>query len=180
MLDAVMTKNDRKAFWLIGTFSVIVFAAVVALGQITLDVALPFNVHLFARVNAVINSAVAVLLIVALWAVKGGKYLVHKRSMLAAMVLSVAFLLSYIAHHLLSGSTPYGGQGISRLIYFIILVTHIFLAAIILPFILFTAYRALVAEWPAHRKLAKITWPIWFYVAVTGVVVYLMIAPYYQ
>jgi putative membrane protein len=100
--------------------------------------------------------------------------------MLAAMALSVVFLLSYIAHHLLSGNTPYGGQGVWRTLYFIILATHIFLAAIILPFILFTAYRALVAEWPAHRKLAKITWPIWFYVAVTGVVVYLMIAPYYQ
>lgn len=180
MLDAVLTKNDRKAFWLIGSFSVIVFAAVVALGQITLSVELPFDVHVFARINAVVNSAVAALLVFALWAVKARKYLLHKRAMLAAMVLSVVFLLSYIAHHLLSGSTSYGGQGIWRTIYFIILATHIFLAAIILPFILFTAYRALVAEWPAHRRLAKITWPIWFYVAVTGVVVYLMIAPYYQ
>ena len=180
MLDAVLTKNDRKAFWLIGVFSVIVFAAVVALGQITLSVELPFDVHVFARINAVVNSAVAVLLLFALWAVKGGKYRLHKRAMLAAMALSVVFLLSYIAHHLLSGNTPYGGQGVWRTLYFIILATHIFLAAIILPFILFTAYRALVAEWPAHRKLAKITWPIWFYVAVTGVVVYLMIAPYYQ
>jgi putative membrane protein len=79
----------------------------------------------------------------------------------------VLFLVSYIAHHLLTGDTRYGGTGNIRTVYFFILITHIFLAAIILPFILFTAYRALVAEWPAHRKIAKITWPIWFY-SITG------------
>jgi putative membrane protein len=104
----------------------------------------------------------------------------HKKIMMSAIILSVLFLVSYIAHHLLSGDTKFGGEGAIRYLYFFILITHIFLAAVILPFILFTAYRALVAEWPAHRKLAKITWPIWFYVSVTGVVVYLMISPYYQ
>ena len=95
------------------------------------------------------------------------------------MVLSIVFLVSYISHPLLAGENKYGGDGAIRYFYFFILGTHIFLAAIILPFILFTAYRALVAEWPGHRKLARITWPIWFYVAVTGVVVYFMISPYY-
>jgi putative membrane protein len=80
---------------------------------------------------------------------------------------------------LLTGDTHFGGIGMIRNVYFFILITHIFLAAIILPFILFTAYRGLVAEFPAHRKIAKITWPIWLYVSVTGVVVYLMISPYY-
>jgi len=91
----------------------------------------------------------------------------------------VLFLLSYIAHHLLEGETHFGGEGAIRSIYFFILITHIILAAVILPFILFTAYRALIAEFPAHRKLAKITFPIWLYVAVTGVIVYLLISPYY-
>jgi putative membrane protein len=99
--------------------------------------------------------------------------------MMSAMILSVLFLVSYIAHHLLSGNTTFGGTGVIRHVYFFILITHIFLAAVILPFILFTAYRGLTAEYPAHRKLARITWPIWFYVSVTGVVVYLMISPYY-
>jgi putative membrane protein len=99
--------------------------------------------------------------------------------MMSAMILSVLFLVSYIAHHLLSGNTTFGGTGAIRHVYFFILITHIFLAAVILPFILFTAYRGLTAEYPAHRKLARITWPIWFYVSVTGVVVYLMISPYY-
>jgi putative membrane protein len=80
---------------------------------------------------------------------------------------------------LLAGDTRFGGEGAIRIVYFVILITHIFLAAIILPFILFTAYRALTGEYATHKKLAKITWPLWFYVAVTGPVVYLMISPYY-
>jgi len=88
--------------------------------------------------------------------------------------------VSYIAHHLLAGETKFGGVGAIKIIYFVILFTHIFLAAVILPFILFTAYRALIGEYDAHKKLSKITWPLWFYVAVTGPVVYLMISPYYQ
>jgi putative membrane protein len=96
------------------------------------------------------------------------------------MVLSILFLVSYIAHHLLAGETSYGGEGTIRTLYYVILFTHIPLAGLILPFILFTAYRALISEWPAHKKLAKITWPIWLYVAITGVVVYWMISPYYS
>lgn len=180
MLPAVMKKNDRKAQWLIGLFSLVVFAAVVLLGEVELPLDLPFDVHIFARLNAVINSLVAVFLVGALIAIKQGKPLWHKRMMLVAMGLSIVFLLSYIAHHLLTGSTQYKGVGWLRPIYYFILITHVFLAALILPFILFTAYRALIAEWPRHKKLARITWPIWFYVAVTGVIVYFMISPYYN
>lgn len=179
MLKASLTKNDKKAAWLIGIFSVVVFVAVVVLSRVTLQVDLGFDVHLFASINAVINSLVAVLLLAALFAVKSGKYQLHKNLMMTAMVLSILFLVSYICHHLFAGDTKFGGEGTIRYVYFFILITHIFLAAIILPFILYTAYRAMIAEYPAHKKLAKITWPIWFYVAVTGVVVYFMISPYY-
>jgi putative membrane protein len=146
---------------------------------VKLEIDLPFNVHVFAKVNAVINSMVSFLLLVGLLAVKRGNYQLHKKVMMTSMILSFLFLVSYICHHLLSDSTSYGGDGISRLFYFGILISHIILAAVILPFILYTSYRAMVAEWPAHRKLARITWPIWFYVSVTGVIVYLMISPYY-
>jgi putative membrane protein len=112
-------------------------------------------------------------------AVKQGKFLLHKRIMFSALFLSILFLLSYICHHLFTGDTRFGGQGTIRYVYFIILITHIFLAAIILPFILYTAYRALIAEWPRHARLARITWPIWLYVSISGVVVYFMISPYY-
>ena len=179
MLAAAWKKNDKKASVLIITFSVIVFIAVAGLSRITVRVNLGFDVHLFAKANAIINSCVAVLLIAALAAVKSRKYLLHKNLMLASMVLSILFLVSYIAHHLFAGETKFGGEGVSRTIYLVILFTHIPLAGIILPFILFTAYRAMVGEYPRHKKLAKITWPIWFYVAVTGVVVYWMISPYY-
>ncbi len=113
--------------------------------------------------------------------------------MLTAMVLSILFLVSYICHHLFAGEARFGdinhdgllsesekaAAGSMRYIYYVLLSTHIILAAIVLPFILFTAYRALINENAAHRKLAKITWPIWFYVAVTGPIVYLMISRYY-
>jgi putative membrane protein len=180
MLQPLIKKNDGTAKWLIGVLSFVVFAAVVVLSRVKLEVNLGFNVHIFAAINAVINSIVSVLLILGLVAAKSGRYERHKRIMFAAIILSTIFLVSYIAHHLLASETKFGGVGGVRYFYFIILITHIFLAAVILPFILFTAYRALVAEWPVHRKIAKITWPIWFYVSVTGVIVYLLISPYYN
>lgn len=179
MLSPVLNKNDKQAKLLIGIVSFVVFAIVVSLGKIKLTVDLGFNPHFFAKLNAILNSTVAFLLLAALIAVKQKRLLLHKRIMLVAIVLSVLFLVSYICHHLFTGDTKFGGEGAIRYIYFFILITHIFLAAIILPFILFTAYRALIAEWPAHKKIARITWPIWFYVAVSGVIVYLLISPYY-
>lgn len=178
-LPPSIKKNDAQAKWLIGIFSFIVFAAVVALGKFKISAPPGFDVHVFAKANAVINSMVTVLLVAGLLAVRSKKYLLHKRIMVGALLLSVIFLISYICHHLFSGDTRYGGSGIFRYVYFIILITHIILAATILPFILYTAYRALVGEWPRHVRLARITWPIWLYVSVTGVIVYLMISPYY-
>jgi putative membrane protein len=178
-LPPSLERNDSKASWIIGIFSFVVFAVIVSLGRIKLNVSLGFDSHLFAKANAVINSMVFILLIAGLMAVKQGRFLLHKRIMFTALILSILFLISYICHHLFTGDTKFGGQGAIRYIYFIILITHIFLAAIILPFILFTAYRALVAEWSRHTKLARITWPIWLYVSFTGPIVYFLISPYY-
>jgi len=194
MLPASFQKNDKKANWLIGIFSVVVFTVVVLLGKIQLELNLGFDVHIFAAANAVINSIIAVLLVAALLAVKKGNFLLHKKIMMGALVLSILFLVSYIAHHLLAGEAKFGDAdhngiisevekaavGSLRYVYYVILITHIFLAAVILPFILFTAYRALTAEYEQHKKLAKITWPLWLYVAVTGPIVYWFICPYYQ
>ncbi len=193
MLNPAWKKNDRKASWLIIIFSAIVFTAVMVLSKVKLEVDLGFDVHFFALVNAMINSCVAILLIAALWAVKKRKYEKHKKLMLTAMVLSILFLVSYISHHLLAGDTRFGdadhdgivtaaektAAGSWRIFYYIILGTHIPLAGLILPFILFSAYRALIGEYPGHKKLARITWPVWLYVAITGVIVYVMISPYY-
>jgi len=193
MLQASLKKNDRKAKQLIWIFSIVVFTAVVMLGNFKLNIQPGFDVHVFAQVNAFINVTIAVLLIAALIAVKNKRYYTHKKLMLAALVLSVIFLLSYIAHHLLAGEAKFGDinhdgilsadesakVGSLRIIYLVILFSHIFLAAIILPFILFTAYRALIAEFPLHKKMARYTWPLWFYVAVTGPIIYWLISPYY-
>ena len=194
MLQPSLTKNDKKAKLLIYAVSFVVFAAVVFLSKFKLQADLGFDVHVFAKINAIINSMVAVLLLAGLFAAKQRKYELHKKIMLAAIFLSVLFLLSYIAHHLLAGDTKFGDlnhdgilsldekslAGNLRIVYYVILITHIPLAAIILPFILFTAYRALIGEYDKHKKLVRITWPVWFYVAITGVVVYLMISPYYN
>lgn len=194
MLPPSLKKNDHKAKLLIYAVSFVVFAAVVFLSKFKLAIDPGFDVHVFAKANAVINSMVAIFLVAGLLAAKQKKYELHKKIMLSAIVLSVLFLLSYISHHLLAGDTRYGDlnhdgilsidekvmAGNLRLVYYFMLVTHIPLAAIILPFILFTAYRALTGEYDQHKKLVRITWPVWFYVAVTGVLVYLMISPYYH
>src|SRR5690606_7048602 len=193
MLQPVLEKNDTRARYIIISLSVIVFLAIVALGRIEMKQEFGFDIHLFATFNAFINSAVAVLLLTGLIAVRRKKYLLHKRLMITAMILSAMFLISYVLHHLFAGSTLFGDvdqDGVvnelemaavanTRMIYFVVLLTHILLAAIILPFILYTSYRALTGEWTRHRKLARTTWPIWFYVAVTGPIIYLMISPYY-
>lgn len=194
MLKPILQKNDKQAKLLIGIFSVVVLVAVSFLSKFTITVELPFDKHIFALANAIINATVAVLLVAALVAVKQKKYTAHKNIMLTALLLSVLFLVSYIAHHLLAGETKFGDTdhdgivsiaeqavvGNLRSFYFILLFTHIILAATSLPFILFTAYRGLTGEFEDHKRKAKRMWPIWFYVAVTGPLVYLMISPYYS
>ncbi len=196
MLQPVLQQNDKKAKWLIGILSAIVFLAITILGKYNLagKVTLPFDVHVFAFLNAIINSVVAVLLIAGLFTVKKKYYQLHKNIMLSAMALSVLFLLSYICHHLFAGEAIYGDtdgvKGLSdaetaavgnmRNIYLLILITHIPLAGLALPFILFAAYRALTGDYAKHKKLVRIVFPAWLYVAITGVVVYIMISPYYK
>ncbi len=179
MLQPSIDRNDKLANKLIIAFSLVVFLVIIALGRIKIDIESSFDIHVFAKINAFINTGVAILLLAALIAVKRKRYLLHKRIMISALLLSIVFLVFYILHHLLAGETTFGGVGTIRVFYYFILVTHIFLAAIILPFILFTAYRALTAQWQSHKKLARYTWPLWFYVAVTGPIVYLLISPYY-
>ena len=177
MLEPMIVKNDRRARILIILASVVVFGAVVMLGRVEVPVGCAFDVHIFAKFNAIINSIVSILLVTGLIAVRNRRYVLHKKIMMTAMILSVLFLVSYICHHLFAGDTKFGGMGAIRYLYFFILITHIFLAAIILPFILFTAYRAMISEFVRHKKIARLTWPIWLYVSVTGVLVYLMISP---
>ena len=130
-------------------------------------------------IYASINGLTALLLLVALWSIKAKKITLHQNIMKTCIALSLSFLLMYVAYHMTSDSTPFGGEGIIRTVYFSLLVSHILLSIIIIPLVLHTYLRAYLKDFQGHKKLARITFPIWFYVAVTGLVVYLMISPYY-
>lgn len=130
-------------------------------------------------VYASINGITAILLILAVRAIKNGNRALHEKLMTSAIGCSVVFLLMYVAYHMTAEATKFGGEGVIRYIYFFLLITHIALSVIIIPLVLFTYVRALSSQFDRHKKLARITFPLWLYVAVTGVIVYLMIAPYY-
>ncbi len=130
-------------------------------------------------IYATINGLTAVLLIAAVVAIKNGNRKLHESLIKVAIACSVAFLGMYVAYHMTSDSTKFGGEGAIKYIYYFILITHIVLSIIIIPLVLTTYVKALSERFDKHRKIAKVTFPIWLYVAVTGVVVYLMISPYY-
>lgn len=130
-------------------------------------------------IYAAVNGLTAILLFAAVAAIKKGNVKLHERLIKLCIACSVAFLGMYVAYHMTSDSTPYGGEGVVRYVYFFILISHILLSIIIIPFVLVTFVRGIAGAYERHKKLARITYPIWMYVAVTGVIVYLMISPYY-
>ncbi len=171
-------KNPNKFKKLIITVSIAVPLVVVVLFNIKLPNAPSLN--FLPPVYATINGITAALLIGALVAIKNQNRLIHQRLMQLALLCSIVFLAMYVAYHMTSDSTPYDGVGPVRYLYFFILTTHILLSMAVIPLVLFTYLRAWTGDFERHKKLARITFPIWLYVAVTGVVVYLMIAPYYS
>lgn len=130
-------------------------------------------------IYAGINALTAVLLLTALWAIKNKKQQLHERLMKSALLCSIAFLVMYVIYHMTSDSTPFGGEGAIRYLYFFILISHILLSILVIPFVLLTYVRAITKDFEKHKKLARIAFPIWLYVAITGVIVYIMISPYY-
>ena len=130
-------------------------------------------------IYATVNGITAVILLLALYAIKGKNIKLHENLMKTAIALSLVFLLMYVAYHMTSDSTPYGGEGFIRYVYFFILISHIILSIGIIPMVLFTYVRAFTKQFEDHKKIARYTFPIWLYVAVTGVIVYFMISPYY-
>jgi len=131
-------------------------------------------------IYASINGLTALLLIVAVWAIKNGKRQLHQNLMTSCIALSLVFLAMYVAYHMTSDSTSFGGEGIIRYVYYFILISHVVLSIAIIPLVLHTYARAYLKNFEGHKKLARITFPVWLYVAATGVVVYLMISPYYS
>jgi len=130
-------------------------------------------------IYAGINGLTAVLLVLAVRAIKKGNRVLHEKLMTTSIGCSVVFLVMYVAYHMTADATKFGGEGFIKYVYFFLLITHIILSVTIIPLVLFTYVRALSKDFDRHKKLARITFPLWLYVAVTGVIVYFMIAPYY-
>ncbi|MEN9876058.1 MAG: hypothetical protein RLZZ529_1055 [Bacteroidota bacterium] len=175
------TTIDKKYNTLIVLVSIVIPVVVAILFNVKLK-DLGYDVEplsFLPPIYATINGITAVVLIAAVMAIKKGNRKLHERLMTFAIALSLAFLVMYVAYHMTSDSTKFGGEGVIRLVYFGLLISHIILSIAVIPLVLISYVRALASKFDQHKKIAKITFPIWLYVAVTGVIVYIMIAPYY-
>ena len=174
-------QNEKKYNKWIVALSVIIPIAVAILFTNKLS-DFGFNVKpltFLPPIYAGINALTAILLVLAFVAIKKKNVVLHEKLMKTAIGCSVIFLLMYVAYHMTSDSTKFGGEGAIRTVYFIILITHIALSIVVIPFVLITYVRAITNNIERHKKIARITFPLWLYVAITGVIVYLMISPYY-
>ena len=171
-----LTIQEKRYKKVIIILSIAIPLAVAALFGIKLDVE---PLSFLPPIYATINGVTAVLLIFAVIAIKKGNKVLHERLNTTAIICSALFLVMYVAYHMTSNSTPFGSEGAIKYVYYFILITHILLSIVVIPFVLITFMRAKLGKFPEHKKIAKITFPLWLYVAVTGVVVYLMISPYY-
>lgn len=169
---------EKRMNRIIAVVSVLV-PVLVAVLFYTPAIRLEMDVRILPKVNALINSTVSVLLLAGFGLIRQRRIMAHRACMMAAFALSAVFLISYVVYHSASEHTAFGGEGLIRTVYYALLISHVVLAAIILPLVLFTLARAVNGRVEQHRKLARWTFPIWLYVSVTGVIVYLMIAPYY-
>lgn len=167
--------KDPNKKWIIA-LSIIIPLAIAMLFSVKIE---GYDFSFLPPIYATINGITALVLLMALWAIKSKKRNLHQNLMKTAIGLSAVFLVMYVAYHITSDSTPFGGEGWIRNLYFFILITHILLSIVVVPLVLFTFSRALSGSFEKHKALARFTFPIWLYVAITGVVVYLMISPYY-
>ena len=170
-----MEKKNKYGMW-IKIISVAIPVVVAILFGVRVDYDLPV---FLPPIYATINGITALLLVLALIAIKSKKIQLHQRLMQTCIVLSLVFLVMYIAYHMTTDPTPFGGEGYVKMLYFFILISHIILSIALIPLVLISYVRAFQKEFPEHKKISKITFPIWLYVTVTGVIVYLMISPYY-
>lgn len=172
-----LSKKLGLAAWIC---SALVIVLVVGMQRIRLPLPDGWSTAGLPAFHAAVNAAVSVVLLVSLACIKLGRVRLHRATMVAAMLLSVVFLLSYVTYHITNDPVRYGGTGPMRTVYFILLATHILFAAVSLPFILFTFIAGWTNRFKAHRRLARWVFPLWFYVAVTGPVCYWMLRPYYH
>jgi len=173
-----LTNQEEKKYnkWIV-LLSITIPLAVAALFVIKIPNVEPLT--FLPPIYASLNGLTALLLITAFWAIKNKKIKLHERLMKTAIICSILFLLMYITYHMTSDSTKFRGEGTIKFVYFFILISHILLSIIVIPFVLITYVRAITKNFERHKKIARITFPLWLYVAISGVVVYIMISPYY-
>ena len=172
----MQNSNSKKYNKWIVVLSIAIPLVVAVLFGVKIDYELPI---FLPPIYATINGFTAVLLLVAVWAIKNKKRSLHEKLMKTAIVFSAIFLILYVAYHMTSNSTKFGGEGVLKKIYFSILISHILLSIVVIPFVLITFVRGITNDLEKHKRIAKYTFPLWLYVAVSGVLVYLMISPYY-
>ena len=172
--DMVLARRLNRVAWFV---SAIVLGLVVMMRRIKVDTAIDFSI--LPGVHATLNTITSVVLIAAFIQIKAGRVELHRKLMFAAIFLSLLFLMSYVTYHITTPETPFCQEGGIRIVYFILLISHVLLAAIIFPFILFTFVRAYTGQYDRHKKMARWVFPIWLYVAVSGPIVYLMLRPCY-
>ncbi len=177
MSNTITTAQEKKYKTFITIISIVIPIAVAALFGIKIPNVKPLS--FLPPIYASINGLTAILLIASVIAIKKKNRQLHERLNTIAIVCSALFLVMYVAYHMTSNSTSFGGEGTIKYIYLFILITHIILSIVIIPFVLITYMRARLGQFENHKKIAKITFPLWLYVAITGVIVYLMISPYY-
>jgi putative membrane protein len=173
-------QNDKKIFWLILIVSVVVFAVVIFLSQLPKSEKIPWFVPLLPKLNAVLNATCSLLLMSSFYLIKKKKIILHKKLNLTAFFLSTLFLVSYIIFHSYGIETRFPEDNPLRPFYLFILISHIILAAIVLPLVLLSFYFGLTMQVKKHRAITRFSFPVWLYVTVSGVIVYLMISPYYN
>ncbi|MFM1887894.1 MAG: hypothetical protein RL501_181 [Bacteroidota bacterium] len=174
-MEQPINSKSIKALIAVTSVAIPIVVAVLFMVRIPNVAPLSFLPPIYAGINAI----TALVLVMAVWAIKRGNRILHERLMTTAIVLSLLFLLMYIAYHMTSDPTPFGGTGWVKAAYYFILISHILLSIAVIPLVLVTYSKTYLRDFEAHKKWARYTFPVWLYVAVTGVLVYLMIAPYY-
>ncbi|WP_250435174.1 DUF420 domain-containing protein [Hanstruepera flava] len=174
-MNKVSAESKKYNKWIV-VLSIVIPLVVAALFGVRLDMELPV---FLPPIYATINAITALVLVLGFISIINGKRKLHEKLMKFAIILSVLFLVMYVAYHMTSDSTQYGGDGIMRYIYFSVLISHILMSIIIIPFVLITYVRAITNDIERHKKIARYTFPLWLFVAISGVVVYIMISPYY-
>jgi putative membrane protein len=179
MSNKTASGDEKKSMVLINTLSVVIPLAVAVLLGIRTKLDLGEWTAILPHLNAVINSLTAIFLLVGLWFIKQKNIQYHRYMMTVAFGLGACFLVFYVIYHLTNASTSFGGEGNIRYFYYFILISHILMSLIVLPFVLRAMFFAVTKQFVRHRKVTKIAFPIWLYVSITGVIAYLMISPYY-